>query len=106
MGIGEGRLLTAVSAQGLMRISDYQRRRILHLIKHFKSAHKQQAAFSAAHSLNGASSPAPGRLSTCRAASGKLTPSSPDTAAPVSFDAHASTAMSARPPPAIECWSK
>ena len=29
--------------QGLMRISDYQRRRILHLIKHFKSVHKQQA---------------------------------------------------------------
>ena len=33
----------AACMQGLMRISDYQRRRILHLIKHFKSVHKQQA---------------------------------------------------------------
>ena len=37
--------------QGLMRISDYQRRRILHLIKHFKSVHKQQA-FSGGRSWN------------------------------------------------------
>ena len=34
-----------------MRISDYQRRRILHLIKHFKSVHKQQA-FSSSRSSN------------------------------------------------------
>ena len=79
-----------------MRISDYQRRRILHLIKHFKSAHKQQATFSGAHSWNGASSPAPGRLSTSRAASmprsGTLAPGSPRAAMPVSSARRASLA--------------
>ena len=72
-----------------MRISDYQRRRILHLIKHFKSAHKQQAAYSGAHSWNASSSPAPGRLSTSRAASmphrSVLVPTSPKAAMPVNF---------------------
>lgn len=31
-------------AQGLMRISDYERRRVLQLINHFKSGHKQAAS--------------------------------------------------------------
>lgn len=79
-----------------MRISDYQRRRILHLIKHFKSAHKQQAAFSGAHSWNGSSSLAPGRLSTSRAASlprhSVLAPLSPKAAVPVSLTLRASLA--------------
>ena len=84
----DGRQLREVLSQGLMRISDYQRRRILHLIKHFKSAHKQQTTFSGAHSFNGASSPAPGRLSASHAASmphrSALAPSSPKNAIPVS----------------------
>ncbi|CAL5227833.1 g10862 [Coccomyxa viridis] len=73
--------LFVTAVEGLMRISDYQRRRILHLIKHFKSAHKQQTSFSGAHSWNGASSPAPGRLSASHAASmphrSALAPGSP-----------------------------
>ena len=57
-----------------MRISDYQRRRILHLIKHFKSAHKHQAALLSRHSwsnngIGQQGSPPAGRLSTARAAS-------------------------------------
>ena len=42
--------------QGLMRISDYQRRRILNLIKHFKATRKQQkprSAFTGSRSWNG-----------------------------------------------------
>ena len=94
------RLLTKPPLQGLMRISDYQRRRILHLIKHFKSAHKQQqATFSGAHSWNGASALAPGRLSASRAASmprsSTLAPGSPRAAPPVSSGLRASIASSA-----------
>ena len=85
---GAGHQLREVLSQGLMRISDYQRRRILHLIKHFKSAHKQQTSFSGAHSWNGASSPAPGRLSASHAASmphrSALAPGSPKGVIPVS----------------------
>lgn len=48
-----------------MRISDYQRRRILHLIKHFKSVHKQQA-FGVSRSSNSRAMRAPAQ--TARAA--------------------------------------
>ena len=48
--------LYVLPSQGLMRISDYQRRRILNLIKHFKATHKQQkprSAFPGSRSWNG-----------------------------------------------------